>query len=332
MKAVRIHENGGPEVLRVDDVDIGPPGPGEVQLRHTAIALNFSDINVRRGGFYLSDAPQFPVTLGNEAAGVVEALGPDVEGVAVGDRVAYVGVGGPFYENTGAYAERRNVPAACLISLADDIDDKTAAALMLKGFTAGSVINKVHTPGPDDVVLVHTGASGVGSLLCQWSAHLGATVIGTVGTPAKAAAARANGCAHVIPYRETDFVDAVHDICPEGVTAVFDGVGRDTFAKSMDCARPYAMLVNYGNASGHVPPIDLMQLSVKGSLRMARPGIHHYTPTVAARLAAAEQLYDLVRRGVLRVDIHAVYALEDAASAHRDVEARAVAGAVVLTP
>lgn len=329
---VLIHENGPPSVLVAEQAERETPGPGMVRLRQTAIAVNFSDINVRRGGFYVTDAPQFPVTLGNEAAGVVEEIGPEVGEVSVGDRVGYVGVGGPFYENTGAYAAERIVPADALIPLPDDISDEQAAASMLKGFTAASVIRPIHTPGPDDWILIHAAASGVGTLLSQWSNHLGSTVIGTVGSQDKAASAKRNGCHHAILYRETDFVETVKEIVPTGVTAVFDGVGKDTFIRSMDCARPYAKLVNYGNASGHVPPIDIMLLSLKGSLSVSRPGIHHYVPNRERRLAAAEDLFDLLRQGVLRVDIQKRYALADARQAHEDVEARRVSGSIVLIP
>ncbi len=332
INAIRIHENGGPDVLRWEPIDLPAPGPGEVRLRHTAIALNFSDINVRRGGFYKDEPPEFPIILGNEAAGEVLALGAGVSGFAPGDRVGYVGVGGPFFENTGAYAEERNVPASSLIPLPDDITDRQAAASMLKGFTAASVINPVYTPKPGDWILIHTAASGVGMLLAQWSKHLGATVVGTVGSPEKAEIARANGCDHPILYRETDFVEAVHELVPEGVSAVFDGVGRDTFVRSMDCTRVHGMLVNYGNASGHVPPIDLLTLSFKGSLKVCRPGIHHYTPTPEATRAAAQELFSLMRDGVLRVAVDHVYPLEDAVQAHRDAEARIITGSAVLIP
>lgn len=330
--AIHIHENGGPEVLKWETIDLPAPAPGDVRIRHTAIALNFSDINVRRGGFYSDRAPDFPLVLGNEAAAVVTELGAGVSGVEVGDRVGYVGVGGPFFENTGAYAEERNVPAACLIPLPDDIADEQAAAVMLKGFTAASIVNPIFCPKAGDWILIHTAASGVGSLLVQWSKHLGATVIGTVGSPEKAALAAGIGCDHTILYRDVDFVPAVLDLVPEGVSAVFDGVGKDTFIRSMDCTRPYGMLVNYGNASGHVPPIDILQLSLKGSLSVSRPGIHHYLSDRPATLAAAAQLFDLVRQGVLTVDVSHVYPLREAAAAHRDAESRVISGSAVLIP
>ena len=332
MKAVRMYQNGGPEVLRWEDMDLPPPVAGEVRVRHTAISLNFSDINVRRGGFYIAKPPQFPLILGNEAAGVVDAIGPGVITVRLGERVAYVGTGGPFYEGTGAYAEMRNVPASCLVRLPDDISEQQAAALMLKGLTASMVVNRVYRPRPGEPVLIHAAASGVGLLLCQWAKHLGATVLGTVGSAEKARIAAAHGCDHPILYRETNFVDAVKQITGTGVAAVLDGVGKDTFMASLDCVRPFGMLVNYGNASGHVPPLDLLLLAKKGSLSVSRPAFSFHIADPAEYRAACDELFDLVRRGVLKLEIGRTYPLRDAAAAHRDVESRAVAGSVVLVP
>lgn len=330
-KAIRIHAHGGPEVMRWDDIELPPPGPGEARLRHTAIAVNFSDVNVRRGGFYLTQ-PLLPAILGNEAAGVVSAVGAGVTEVRTGERVAYVGVGGPFYESTGAYAEERNVPAARLVKLPEGVSEAQAAAAMLKGLTAAMVINRVYRPKPGDIILIHAAASGVGLLLCQWAKHLGATVLGTVGSADKARIASTHGCDHAILYRETDFVAAVKAIVPEGVSAVFDGVGKDTFIASLDCVRPFGMLVNYGNASGHVPPIDLLQINARGSLSVSRPGIHHYIGEPAAFRAACAELFDLIARGVLRVEAGRSYPLRDAAEAHRAIEARKLAGSLVLIP
>src|SRR5690606_36389343 len=321
-----------PDVMRWEDIELPPPGPGEARLRHTAVALNYSDVNVRRGGFYLTDKPNFPIILGNEAAGVVTSVGPGVTEVAPGERVAYVGVGGPFYVNTGAYAEERNVPAARLIKLPDGITERQAAALLLKGLTAAMIVNRVYRPKPGDIILIHAAASAVALLLVQWSKHLGATVIGTMGSAEKARLAESHGCDHTILYRETDFVPAVRAIVPEGVDAVFDGVGKDTFVPSIDCVRPFGMLVNYGNASGHVPPIDLMVLGTKGALSVSRPGYHHYIADGESYRAACAELFDLVKRGVLKVETGRTYALKDAAQAHRDLEARRTAGSVVLLP
>jgi NADPH2:quinone reductase len=250
-KAIRIHRNGEPDEMRWEDVELPAPGPGEVRVRHTAIALNYSDVNVRRGGFYLTPPSAFPLILGNEAAGVVATVGAGVRDVRAGERVAYVGVGGPFYERTGSYAEERNVPASCLIKLPDGISEHQAAALLLKGLTASLVINRIFTPKAGETILIHAAASGVGLLLCQWAKHLGATVIGTAGTAEKAKLVLEHGCDHAILYRDVDFVAAVKAIVPGGVHAVYDGVGKDTFIPSFDCTRPFGMLVNYGNASGH---------------------------------------------------------------------------------
>src|SRR6185295_2988110 len=231
-RAIRIHHNGGPEVMRFEEVELGPPGTGEVRLRQTAIGINFSDVNVRRGGFYFGLPPKFPLALGNEAAGVIEALGDGVSDFAVGERVAYAGMRGEFFEDTGAYAEARNVPAQRLLKVPDGVSDQQAAAMLVKGFTAWLIVNRLYGPKPGDTILIHGIAGGVGLALCEWSKHLGATVIGTVGSPEKAAFVRQHGCDHAILYRETDFVAAVRSIVPDGATAVFDGVGKDTFHAS----------------------------------------------------------------------------------------------------
>ena len=318
--------------MKWEDIELPAPSAGEVRVRHTAIALNFSDVNVRRGGFYITPPSAFPLILGNEAAGVVAAAGAGVTDVRPGDRVAYVGVGGPFYEDTGSYAEERNVPAACLIRLPAGISEHQAAALLLKGLTASLVINRIYRPKPGDAVLVHAAASGVGLLLCQWAKHLGATVLGTVGSADKAKLVLENGCDHAILYRETDFVAAVKRIVPQGVHAVFDGVGKDTFIPSFDCTRPFGMLVNYGNASGHVPPLDILLLAKKGSLSVCRPAYSSHVADPNDYRVACEELFDLVQRGVLRVETGRSYALRDAAQAHRDLEARRTAGSTVLVP
>ena len=331
-KAVRIHANGEPDVLVWEDVELPPPGPGEARIRHTAISINFSDINVRRGGFYIAQPLQFPVILGNEAAGVVTSLGPGVTGVKVGDRVVYAGMSAAFYEKTGSYAEERNVPAERLLKIPEGVTDRQAAATMVKGFTASLVINRVYKPEPGDIILIHAAASGVGILLAQWSKHLGATVIGTVGSAEKAKVAAEHGCDHTILYREQSFADAVKAIVPQGVSAVFDGVGKDTFIASFGCVQPFGMLVNYGNASGHVPPVDLLLLAKKGSLSVNRPALSSHIGDPADMRAAATELFDLVARGVLKVEIGKTYPLKDAAAAHRDIEARKYAGAVLLIP
>jgi NADPH2:quinone reductase len=331
-KAIRIHRNGEPDEFKWEDIQLPAPAAGQVRVRHTAIALNFSDVNVRRGGFYITPPSAFPLILGNEAAGVVASVGAGVTEVKPGDRVAYVGVGGPFYENTGSYAEERNVPASCLIKLPDGISERQAAALLLKGLTASLVINRIYKPKKDDTILIHAAASGVGLLLCQWSKHLGATVLGTVGNADKAKLVHENGCDHAILYRETDFVPAVKKIVPKGVHAVFDGVGKDTFIPSFDCTRPFGMLVNYGNASGHVPPVDILLLAKKGSLSVCRPAYSSHVADPKDYRTACGELFDLVKRGVLRVESGGSYSLRDAAQAHRDLEARKTSGSVVLIP
>ena len=332
MKAVRIHSHGGPELLRLEDIELPPPGPGEARIRHTAIALNFSDINIRRGGFYQKEPLPMPLIPGNEAAGIVTALGPGVDAVAVGDRVGYCGVGAGFYANTGAYAEERNVPAARLVKLPAAITEQQAASLMLKGLTAASMVRRIYPPKPGDTVMIHAAASGVGLLLTQWSKHLGATVIGTVGNAAKARIAKEHGCDHTILYREVDFVAAAKRIAPGGVNVVFDGVGKDTFVKSFDCMAPFGMVVNYGNASGHVPPIDILQLSLKGSLSVCRVGVSHFLGDPARFRQLAGELFESVQRGVLKTSAIRTYPLADVVTAHRDAEAARFAGPVVLLP
>jgi NADPH2:quinone reductase len=330
--AIRIHENGGTDVMRWEEVDLAPPGAGEACVRHTAIAVNYSDINVRRGGFYLTRSPRFPLVLGNEAAGVVERTGPGVQHIRSGDRVVYAGMRGEFFEDTGSYAEYRNVPAERLIKLPPGITDQQAAAMMVKGFTAWLIINRIFQPQEDDTVLIHAAASGVGTILCQWVKHLGATVIGTVGSRQKAAFAAAHGCDHPILYREVDFVRAVRAIVPRGVRAVLDGVGKDTFMASLDCLRPFGMLINYGNASGHPPPIDLLRLAKGGSLSVCRPALSSLTADVTAMRMAASELFGLVEQGTLRIEIGRTYPLRSAADAHRDMESRKVSGSLLLLP
>ena len=332
MKAMRIHAHGGPDVLTWEDIELPPPGPGEARVRHTAIALNFSDINIRRGGFYQTDPLPMPLIPGNEAAGVVIAIGPGVSEVKVGDRVGYVGVGAGFFAKTGAYAQERNVPASRLAHLPDGISDIQAAAVMLKGLTSSNIVNKIYRPEPGDHVLIHAAASGVGLILTQWCKHFGAVVIGTVGNAEKARIAREHGADHTILYRDVDFVPAVKKIIPAGVRAVLDGVGKDTFEKSMDCTAPFGTLVNYGNASGHVPPIDIMQLSLKGTLSMWRPGVSHFLGDAERFKALCAELFALVEKGVLKTVAARTYPLSEARQAHIDAERAEHAGPVVLLP
>ena len=328
--AIRIRSHGGPDLLQWEEVELAPVAAGEVRVRHTAIGVNYSDVNVRRGGFYLAHRPAFPLTLGNEASGVVQEVGPGVDDMKVGDRVCYAGMHGEFYEQTGAYAEVRNVPADRLLKIPDDITDQQAAALLLKGLTASMIINRLFRPRPGDAVLLHAAASGVGLILCQWARCLGATVIGTVGLPDKARIAREHGCDHTVLYREEEFVEATRRLVPAGVSAVFDGVGKDTFIRSLDCVRPFGLMINYGNASGHVPPFDLLWLARK-SISVCRPGVGSYTRDIRTMRQAGAELFDLLRTGVLRTRF-ATYPLRDAAAAHRDLEGRRVSGSILLLP
>ena len=320
--AIRIHQTGGPEVLSWESVDLPAPGAGEATVRHAAVGLNFIDTYHRTGLYPLP----MPSGIGLEGAGVVEAIGPGVTEVQVGDRVAYAG--GPI----GAYAEARNIPAHRLLKLPDAISFDTAAAMMLQGLTAAYLLRKTYRVQPGDAVLIHAAAGGVGLIACQWAKALGATVIGTVGSAAKGELAKAHGCDHVINYSTENFVSRVREITGgEGVPVVYDGVGKDTFMGSLDSLRPLGMLVTYGNASGPVPPLDLLLLSQKGSLFVTRPTIVSYTAKRADLEALGAELFDVVASGKVKIEVHQRYALKDAAQAHCDLEARKTTGCTVLT-
>ena len=321
--AIRIHQTGGPEVLSWESVDLPAPGAGEATVRHAAVGLNFIDTYHRTGLYPLP----MPSGIGLEGAGVVEAIGPGVTEVQVGDRVAYAG--GPI----GAYAEARNIPAHRLLKLPDAISFDTAAAMMLQGLTAAYPLRKTYRVQPGDAVLIHAAAGGVGLIACQWAKALGATVIGTVGSAAKGELAKAHGCDHVINYSTENFVSRVREITGgEGVPVVYDGVGKDTFMGSLDSLRPLGMLVTYGNASGPVPPLDLLLLSQKGSLFVTRPTIVSYTAKRADLEALGAELFDVVASGKVKIEVHQRYALKDAAQAHRDLEARKTTGSTILIP
>lgn len=323
-KAIRIHETGGPEVLTWEDVDVGDPGEGEVRIRHTAVGLNFIDIYQRSGLYPL---PDLPLTLGTEGAGVVEAAGPGVEGIKVGQRVAYAG------GQLGSYAEARVMPAGVLVPVPDAVDDRTAAAMMLKGMTAHMLLFKSYAVRKGDHVLVHAAAGGVGSILVQWAGHLGATVIGTVGSAAKAKQAEDHGADHVINYNEEDFAERVKEITGgQGVPVVYDSVGKDTFEKSLDCLSPWGFLVNFGNASGPAPDVAPLTLMAKGSLFLNRPTLFNYTDDHSRRLAAAKDLFDVVAAGNVSIEINQTYPLSDTAQAHMDLAARKTTGSTVLLP
>jgi NADPH2:quinone reductase len=320
-EAIRIHNTGGPEVMSWEVVTLAAPGPGEALVRHHYVGVNFVDIYHRRGVYKLP----LPSGLGSEAAGVVEAVGPGVTDFQPGDRVAS-GTG-----PVGAYAEARLVPVERLVHLPDDIDDRTAACIMLKGLTAQYLLLQTTQIEPGDTILMHAAAGGVGQIACQWAKHLGATLIGTVGSDDKAALARANGCDHVIVYTREDFVECVREITQgRGVRVVYDGVGKDTFAGSLDCLQPRGLLVMFGQASGMVPPFDLTALSVKGSLYLTRPTLGTYAATPEALRRMAGDLFEVVRSGAVRIQPPLQFSLREAAAAHAALEARATTGSIVL--
>ncbi len=320
-KAIRIEQAGGPEVMQWVDVDVGAPGPGEVRLRHVAVGVNYID-TYHRGGLY---PLPLPTGLGTEAAGIVEAVGDGVTHVKAGDRVAYAG--GPL----GAYAEVRIMPAALLLRLPERIDFVTAAAMMLKGLTTQYLLRQTYPVQAGETILLHAAAGGVGLIASQWARALGATVIGTVGSDEKAELARAHGCTHVINYRRENFAQRVRELTDgRGVPVVYDGVGKDTFIGSLDSLAPRGLMVSFGNASGAVPPFAPLDLMTRGSLYITRPNLAHYTATREALEAAANDLFDVVASGAVRIGEPRRYALADAAQAHRDLQARQTTGSTVL--
>jgi NADPH2:quinone reductase len=321
--AVRVHQTGGPEVLRWEKIELPAPAHGEVRVRHTAVGLNFIDTYFRTGLYPLP----LPAVLGSEAAGVVEAIGQGVTEVRKGDRVAY-GTG-----PTGAYAEVRNIPVAHVVKLPDAVDDTTAAAVMLKGMTAQYLCRRTYAVQKGDHVLVHAAAGGVGLLLCQWAKHLGAIVIGTVGSEEKAKLAAEHGCDHVLFYRTEDVAARVREITNGArVPVVYDSVGKDTFLTSLDCLRPRGLMVTFGNSSGPVGPIDPRILAQKGSLFLTRPTLGDYVRTRADLEATSRDLFDVIASGAVRVRVAQTYPLRDAEGAHRDLEARKTTGSTVLIP
>ena len=321
--AIRIHEYGGPEVLRWDEVHVGEPGPGHVRLRQTAVGLNYIDTYHRSGLYKL---PQLPAVIGTEGAGVVEAVGPDVTTLKVGDRVAYAPL-------IGAYAETRLAPADRLVPLPSWIEDKQAAAMMLQGMTAQFLIRSTYAVQPGDTILVQAAAGGVGLILCQWAKHLGATVIGTVSSDEKAELARANGCDHPIVYTRENFGARVKDITDgQGVPVVYDGVGKTTFMDSLDCLRPRGFMVLFGAASGPVPPLDLQVLAAKGSLYVTRPTLFTYVAKREDMMESAADLFEVVHAGGVTINVRQTFPLRDAAEAHRALESRGTTGSTVLLP
>ena len=320
--AIRIHEYGGPEKLKWEEVQVGDPGPGQVRVRHTAVGLNFID-TYHRSGLY---PMPLPLTLGSEGAGVVEAVGPGVKEFKVGDRVAYAGL-------IGAYSEVALRPADRLVKIPPGIDDKVAAAIMLKGMTAWYLVRRTYKVKEGDTILVHAAAGGVGQILSQWAKHLGATVIGTVGSDEKAPLAKKAGCRHVIVTSKETFVDRVKKITKgQGVPVVYDGVGKDTFMDSLDCLSPLGLMVSFGNASGPVPPFNIGILAQKGSLFLTRPTLATYTAKREDLVRAARELFSVVKSKAVKVHINQTYPLREAAQAHRDLEARKTTGSTVLLP
>jgi NADPH2:quinone reductase len=321
--AIRLHQHGGPEVLSWEMVDLPAPLPGEATVRHHAVGLNYIDVYHRTGLYPLT----LPSGIGMEGAGVVEAVGDGVGDLKVGDRVAYAG--GPL----GAYADIRNIPAHRLLKLPDSISFETGAAMMLQGLTAAYLLRKTYRVQPGNAVLIQAAAGGVGLIASQWARALGATVIGTVGSPAKAELAKAHGCHYVINYSTENFPARVREITNgEGVAVVYDGVGKDTFMGSLDSLRPMGMMVSFGNASGPVPPLDLILLSQKGSLFVTRPTLMHYTAKREDLVALGTELFDVVVSGQVKIEVNQTYALKDAAQAHRDLEARKTTGSTILIP
>jgi NADPH:quinone reductase len=322
--AIRVHEVGGPEAMRWEEVDTPRPGPGEALVRHRAVGLNYIDVYFRSG---LYKAPTLPFTPGMEGAGVVEAVGEGVTEVREGDRVAYAAA------PPGAYCEMRVIPAAKLVVIPKGIEDQQAAAMMLQGMTAEYLLRRTYAVQPGDTILFHAAAGGVGLIACQWAKHLGATVIGTVGSDEKAKLARAHGCDHVIVYGREDVVARVGEITGGAkLPVVYDGVGKDTFAASLDCLRPRGLMVSFGQSSGAVPPFDIATLSGKGSLYLTRPTLMTYTAARKDMLESTKALFEVVASGAVKIEIHQTFPLAEAVEAHRALEGRRTTGSTVLLP
>jgi NADPH2:quinone reductase len=321
--AIRIHQPGGPEVLQWESVAVGEPGPGEARVRHTAVGLNYIDTYHRSGLYKLP----LPSGIGVEAAGVVEAVGPGVTDISKGDRVAYGGA------SPGSYAEVRVMPADKLVKLPDDVSDRTAATVMLKGLTVQYLFRQTFPLKGGETILFHAAAGGVGLIACQWARALGVTLIGTVGSDEKAALAKANGCAHTIVYTRENFVERVKEITGgKGVPVVYDSIGKDTFPASLDCLKPRGLFVSFGSSSGPIAAFDIGLLVQKGSLFATRPSIAGYAVTRQDLLKMADEMLALVKGGKIVSEARQTYALKDAAQAHRDLEARKTTGATLLLP
>ena len=321
-KAVRYQKQGGPEVLQLDEVPVGEPGPGQARVRHMAIGVNFVD-TYQRSGLY---PMQVPAVAGNEGAGVVEAVGPGVSNVRAGDRVTYTGL-------PGSYCDVRIVPADRLVKLPEGVSEEMAASMTLKGMTVQYLIHRTYAVKSGDTVLWHAAAGGVGTIACQWLKAIGATTIGTVGSEEKAALAKAHGCHHVINYNKENFVERVKSLTGgKGVPVVYDSVGKTTWDGSLDCLRPRGLMVSFGNASGPVPPVNLAILSQKGSLYVTRPTLATYIASRTDLEETARSLFDVVKSGKVKIETTGRYKLADAAQAHRDLEGRKTTGSIVLAP
>ena len=320
--AIRIHQNGGPEVMKWESVDVPAPDPGQVRLKQHACGVNFIDVYQRSGLYKLP----MPFTLGSEGAGEVVAVGEGVTDFKVGDRGAYAGA-------LGGYAEERVMPADRLLKLPDSIDYKTGAAMMLQGMTVRYLLRQTYKVGSGTTMLWHAAAGGIGLIAAPWARHLGATIIGTVSTPEKAELAKAAGCTHVINYKTEDFVKRTKELTNgQGVDVVYDSVGKDTFPGSLDCLKPLGLFVSFGNASGPVPPFEINILQGKGSLYVTRPTLGTYVAKRADLVANANELFDVVSKGAVKINVNHTYPLKDAAQAHRDLEARKTTGSIVLVP
>jgi NADPH2:quinone reductase len=322
-KAIRIYEHGGPETLKYEDVDIGDGGPSEIRLRHNNIGLNYIDIYQRTGLYPVGDLPK---TLGMEAAGIIKEVGANVKGFKVGDRVAYA-------MGLGSYSEERIWGTERLVKIPDTIEDQTAAAMMLQGMTAYYLLNRTYKVRAGDTILIYAAAGGLGLIACQWAKYLGATVIGCVGSEKKAEIARAHGCDHPILYREESVPERVKDITNgEGVPVVYDSIGKKTFHDSLECLRPFGLMVSFGNASGPLDPFNIASLGPKGSLHITRQTLATHTATRALLNECSSELFDVVEKGHVKININQTYPLEQAEQAHRDLESRKTTGSTILVP
>lgn len=322
-KAIRIYEYGGPEVMGYEDVPLAEPGPGQIRVRQTAIGVNFIDIYFRSGVY---QAAQLPFTPGKEGAGIVTAVGEGVSEFQAGDRVAYA-------SGEGTYAEEPVIAASAAVRVPDGIEDSTAAAMMLKGLTAEYLLHRVFRVKPGDTILFHAAAGGVGLIACQWAKHLGATVIGTVGSAEKAELAKAHGCDHTILYNDEDFAARVREITGgEGVPVVYDGVGKATFPASLDCLSPLGVFASFGSSSGAIEAFDIGLLAKKGSLYAIRPTLFTFTSVRTTLDAMAENLFGVVASGAVKIPVHATQKLSEAQQVHRDLAGRKTTGSTVMVP